>query len=166
MMLKKGQAAMEFLMTYGWAILVVLAAIGALAYFGVLSPDSILPERTTFQAPLSNVDTAYITDSETLEIAFTNNVGREIEIHTANANVTSLEVGGVPASCTGVTAQIDDVAADNNVSNSDTFRFEWTCAGVTFEKSDRIKATLTFEYENLYTGQTRLHTGTVNGKVS
>jgi len=31
--MKKSQAAMEFLMTYGWAILVVLVAIGALAYF-------------------------------------------------------------------------------------------------------------------------------------
>lgn len=41
---KKGQAAMEFLMTYGWAILVVLVAIGALAYFGVLSPEKFLPE--------------------------------------------------------------------------------------------------------------------------
>ena len=39
---KKSQAAMEFLMTYGWAILVVLVAIGALAYFGVLSPCSQL----------------------------------------------------------------------------------------------------------------------------
>lgn len=29
-------------MTYGWAILVVLAAIAALAYFGVLSPDKFL----------------------------------------------------------------------------------------------------------------------------
>jgi len=37
---RKGQAAMEFLMTYGWAILVVLVVIGALAYFGVLSPSS------------------------------------------------------------------------------------------------------------------------------
>ena len=36
---KKSQAAMEFLMTYGWAILVVLAAIAALAYFGVLNPE-------------------------------------------------------------------------------------------------------------------------------
>ncbi|MBI1979078.1 MAG: hypothetical protein HYS62_03415, partial [Candidatus Aenigmarchaeota archaeon] len=36
---RKSQAAMEFLMTYGWAILVVLAAIAALAYFGVLSPE-------------------------------------------------------------------------------------------------------------------------------
>ena len=42
---KKAQAAMEFLMTYGWAILVVLSAIGALAYFGVLNPDRFLPEK-------------------------------------------------------------------------------------------------------------------------
>lgn len=38
--MKKGQGAMEFLMTYGWAILVVLIAIGCLWYFGVLNPDS------------------------------------------------------------------------------------------------------------------------------
>lgn len=31
----KGQALIEFLMNYGWAILVILIAIGALAYFGV-----------------------------------------------------------------------------------------------------------------------------------
>jgi hypothetical protein len=35
--MKKSQAAMEFLMTYGWAILVVLVAIGVLAYFGVFN---------------------------------------------------------------------------------------------------------------------------------
>jgi hypothetical protein len=33
---KKGQAAMEFLFTYGWAILVVFAAIGALIFFHVI----------------------------------------------------------------------------------------------------------------------------------
>ncbi len=42
---KKAQAAMEFLMTYGWAILVVLIVIGALAYFGVLTPTALLPEK-------------------------------------------------------------------------------------------------------------------------
>mgnify|MGYP001619472072 FL=1 len=40
---KKSQAALEFLMTYGWAILVVLVAIAALAYFGVLSPCKFVP---------------------------------------------------------------------------------------------------------------------------
>ena len=43
--MKKAQAAMEFLMTYGWAILVVLVAVGALAYFGVLNPERVLPEK-------------------------------------------------------------------------------------------------------------------------
>ena len=42
--MKKGQAALEFLMTYGWAILVVLAAIAALAYFGVLNPSKFTPD--------------------------------------------------------------------------------------------------------------------------
>ncbi len=54
--LKKSQAAMEFLMTYGWAILVVLVAIGALAYFGVLSPDRFLPSRCTLPSGIACVD--------------------------------------------------------------------------------------------------------------
>ena len=35
---KKAQASMEFLMTYGWAILVIVLLVGALAYFGILTP--------------------------------------------------------------------------------------------------------------------------------
>lgn len=34
-------------MTYGWAILVVLIAIGALAYFGVLNPNKFIADRCT-----------------------------------------------------------------------------------------------------------------------
>jgi len=33
----------DFLLTYGWAILVVLVAVGILAYYNVLSPDSFRP---------------------------------------------------------------------------------------------------------------------------
>jgi len=44
-MLKISQAAMEFLITYGWAILVILATASALAYFGVLIPERFLPEK-------------------------------------------------------------------------------------------------------------------------
>ena len=40
-------------MTYGWAILVVLIAIGALAYFGVLNPSRFLPESCTIGPGLS-----------------------------------------------------------------------------------------------------------------
>ena len=34
---KKSQAAMEFLMTYGWAIVIMLIALSALYYLGVFS---------------------------------------------------------------------------------------------------------------------------------
>lgn len=41
---KKGQQALEFLMDYGWAILIIFAVIGALVYYGVLfSTMSKLP---------------------------------------------------------------------------------------------------------------------------
>ena len=36
-MKRKGQAAMEYLMTYGWAILIIIVVIGALWKMGVFS---------------------------------------------------------------------------------------------------------------------------------
>lgn len=42
--MKKGQAAMEFLMNYGWAILVVLICFAALFYFGILSTEKFEPK--------------------------------------------------------------------------------------------------------------------------
>lgn len=42
-MFSRGQAAMEFLITYGWVFLVILVAIGGFAYFGVVSPDNMMP---------------------------------------------------------------------------------------------------------------------------
>jgi hypothetical protein len=38
---------MEFLMTYGWALLVILLVIAALAYFGMLNPDRFLPDKVS-----------------------------------------------------------------------------------------------------------------------
>ena len=33
--LKKGQVAMEFLMTYGWAIIIILISLATLGYLGI-----------------------------------------------------------------------------------------------------------------------------------
>ena len=46
--MKKAQAAMDFIMTYGWAILSVFAVIGILAYFGVLSPEKYIADDCVF----------------------------------------------------------------------------------------------------------------------
>ena len=75
---KKGQAALEFLLTYSWAILVVIVIIGALAYFGVLNPENFIPERCTLSAGMSCDDFVY--QSDTFELQFTNGFGRSINI--------------------------------------------------------------------------------------
>jgi hypothetical protein len=50
--MRKGQAAMEFLMTYGWAILAAVIVIGVLAYFGVFSPSTYVQNQCTLSAPM------------------------------------------------------------------------------------------------------------------
>lgn len=154
-MFKKGQAAMEFLMTYGWAILVVLAAIGALAYFGVLSPQNLLPERTTFAAPLSNVDTAYISGT-TIAVTIANNVGYDI-------NITGVAKGTGDAGTTEINCGA--VTPTGTVKNNDKVTLTFTGCGA-MTKGDRVKGDLSFEYLNLYTSQLRNQTGSVNGKVN
>ena len=73
---KRGQAAMEFLMTYGWAILVVLVAIGALAYFGVLSPGNYLPSSCTI-APGIGCDDFKITATGA-QVILRNGLGEDL----------------------------------------------------------------------------------------
>ena len=80
---KKSQAAMEFLMTYGWAILVVLAAIGALAYFGVLKPQQFLPEQCILAPGIACLDFKVTSDEVMLIIS--NSLGRDIEINNITA---------------------------------------------------------------------------------
>ena len=53
---KRSQAALEFIMTYGWAILVVLISIFALSYFGVLNPDRFLPSKCVFPSGIACLD--------------------------------------------------------------------------------------------------------------
>lgn len=48
---RKGQAAMEFLMTYGWAILAAVIVIAVLASFGVFSSKNFIPTTCTISAP-------------------------------------------------------------------------------------------------------------------
>jgi len=82
---KKSQAAMEFLMTYGWAILVVLAAIAALAYFGVLSPEKFLGDKCVLEPGLACISNKVEPTQITLLIA--QNKGKTII-------VDSISVGG------------------------------------------------------------------------
>ncbi|MCF7871936.1 hypothetical protein K9L97_02785 [Candidatus Woesearchaeota archaeon] len=144
-------------MTYGWAILVVLLAIGALAYFGVLSPQTILPERTVFPAPLPNLDTAQLrADGGEIEIAFKNNKGVKINIADGSSNA------GVDPE-TGSDCTLGNFTSDKSeISNGENFILTWDC-DENMTAGDQFKGTLKFNYVNNQTGQTITHSGSVDG---
>lgn len=64
--LKKSQAALEFLMTYGWVIAISSVAIVALAYFGVLSPDRFFPSKCFIRPGIGCIDFKISSTSITL----------------------------------------------------------------------------------------------------
>jgi hypothetical protein len=47
--MRKAQAAMEYLITYGWAVLIMLVVVGVLFYLGIFSPHTIM--TCSFQNP-------------------------------------------------------------------------------------------------------------------
>lgn len=76
---EKGQAALEYLTTYGWAILAALIAIGALAYFGFLNPSNLLPSKCDFGKQLECVEYR-ITSDGNVNLRLRNNFGKDIEL--------------------------------------------------------------------------------------
>ncbi len=146
-MFKKGQAAMEFLMTYGWAILVVLAAIGALAYFGVLSPDRFLPEKCTLPSGMACLD--FTASSSQIQLVIQNSGGFDMN----NVNVSLDVEGGSVVSC----SPADDSTLTD--SEQDTF----TCTG-TFA-SGKLKADLNVAYVNAQTQLSHTKAGELIAKI-
>ncbi|MBR9690631.1 hypothetical protein GOV08_03015 [Candidatus Woesearchaeota archaeon] len=57
--MKNAQAATEFLMTYGWMVLVVLIAVGALAYSGLTNRDNYVPGYCFFEVQMPCIELPY-----------------------------------------------------------------------------------------------------------
>ncbi|MBI1936051.1 hypothetical protein HYS31_06440 [Candidatus Woesearchaeota archaeon] len=141
---KKSQAAMEFLMTYGWAILVVLAAIAALAYFGVLSPEKFLGEKCVVEPGLACI--SHKVEASKITLVLAQNKGKTIIVN-------SITVG----SCSGA-------FATTMVSGTDsTFVIGGACDnGVTKEG---FKGDITIGYTEKETNLTKTAFGNLNTRV-
>lgn len=81
---------MEFLMTYGWAILVVLIVIGALAYFGVLDPTKLLPDKCNFPAGFYCTD--HRVEQSKIQFLLQNGLGKDLLIYGITAVETSANI--------------------------------------------------------------------------
>ncbi|MBI4452521.1 hypothetical protein HY637_03765 [Candidatus Woesearchaeota archaeon] len=140
----KSQAALEFIMTYGWAILVVLVAIGALAYFGVLSPDKFLPSKCTMQAGIACLDNKATATS--LDVFFRNSLGYDITVTAVKAQ-----------QCTAQTGLSD------GVSNSGTKQYTLTCTNSGTKYNGAFNITYTTSSD--IGGLTHTNSGQITTKI-
>src|SRR3989338_10643858 len=142
--MKKGQAAMEFLMTYGWAILVVLVAIGALAYFGVLSPDKILPEKCIISSGSGLFCDAFsITSGTSITLKVKNSLADDVNVTGGN----NTYIGDGSNSC--ALAALTQIAADDSASLVfSTDGPDGTCAGFTAAGA-KIKGDISLQFVDI-----------------
>jgi uncharacterized protein (UPF0333 family) len=141
---RRGQAALEFLMTYSWAILVVIIVIGALAYFGVLDPSNLIPQTCKLEAGFTCADyslAASGTDA-IISVVLQNNIGRPIELTSIQFNTT---IG------TGCTATAP--AAPNNIIGNGATSIPIIsgagCNIVSPDKKNRYTITIGYEYADV-----------------
>ncbi|PIN81042.1 hypothetical protein COV13_02520 [Candidatus Woesearchaeota archaeon CG10_big_fil_rev_8_21_14_0_10_32_9] len=82
---KRGQGALEFLTTYGWAFLIVLVMIGALSSFGVFGNAGV---DKCISGQGFTCDGSMITD-QTQKFKFKNTLGEDVFITNATATIRS-----------------------------------------------------------------------------
>ncbi len=144
---KRGQAALEFLMTYAWAILVVIIIIGALAYFGVLNPDTLVPDKCTFATGLACQDFSYTYTGTgasavgNITLVLTNGLGKTIQVTELSFSSEQL----APGSCSMTYSPA--VVIENG--NSESLNVTGSgCAPLDTGRKIRVKGLLTYQFTN------------------
>jgi len=145
---RKSQAAMEFLMTYGWAILVVLVAIGALAYFGVLSPDKFLPAKCQLPAGIACTD--FKVEPTQVTIVLRNGLGFDIG---DASNPVTVAVSG----CTTPDTTPNSIANGGQES--------YTVTGCTITSGGKFSGNVNVSYYNVDTKLSHKVQGTLTGRA-
>ena len=155
-MFKKSQAALEFLTTYAWAFLVIIIMVGALAYFGILSPSKLFPDRCNFGSEIiCNKDLLVVTSSatNTLNIKLRNNFAAPVVV--TNVEVKT-DVAAITSPCTPVKINDVTIPATGTTWPSDTtITLTADCSGgANLVKKEKIKFNLEVSYYPVAAGST------------
>lgn len=137
---KRGQAAMEFLMTYGWAILAAVIVVGVLWYM-IGNPANLAGNNFQVSAPL--VGNAMSIDATTTTLEIRNGASESI-------TVTNITVG----SCNS--------APGASVAAGSLQAFSVACNRTS---GDRVNDDVTISYTTSGSSVTQSATGSVTGRV-
>ena len=156
----KGQSAMEYLMTYGWAIIIVIIVAAALYALGVFNPGAYTTTAATGFSEIGKPAAGswqYKADGS-FTVQLSNNLP-----YTINVTALSVATAGGTA-CSNV--QINSAAIGaSNIANAGTMTVTASCPTSTAGASYTIK--LDFTYDNQDRSLTGFKdSGTVTGKVS
>lgn len=150
---RKAQSSLEFLTTYGWMIMLVAIAAGALGYFGVFSIDKTVPPEcflgTEFSCELFTIRS---TNSEA-RMQITNKVGEAVTL--SNVNCT-YEDG------TSVTGTYPS----GSWTSGSTISINCTRSGVTIPMDTLYLVDVTLQYTKSSGGFTKSATGYVRARAS
>jgi len=159
----RGQAALEFMMTYGWAILVVLAAIGALSYFGILNPARFTPDTCLASSGFACPGKPIVTP-DNLTFSIVNGLGYSVNI--SNQTVGDLTVSNINCNYTYVCQQGVQCGPPGSLS-----RIVGDGEGATifmtqcyFADKSVVKGELNFAYTNRQSGLKEILKVSVTGK--
>lgn len=131
---KKGQAAIEFLTTYSWAILIIFLSIGALMYFDIFNTSRFISERCETGAQIKCIE-AELTEGGIFRIRLANNFPVDIRVN-------SIRVG--PLGGTQITTNyISDGDRKIEISEVKTFT---ASAGSGFSSSTREQLEITISF--------------------
>jgi len=141
---KKSQAALEFLTTYGWAFLVILIMIGTLAYFGILNPSKLLPNRCNFGSEFQCLD--YQIGSSGFKLRIKNGVGEPIDV---TAITLSAESSAAYSCSTPPTIPI------SSWKSGEIKDLTWaSCSGGGLVAGEKAKVLITIRYNTVSSGST------------
>lgn len=159
---------MEFLLTYGWAITVVVVAISALAYFGMLNWDKWFPpNRCELPAGLSCLDhRVYVFNGlvNKLEMNFKNNLGYKLRfkrIEVARYGLTgtdALDISYIPELPNGEATKVPNNIECTDITNVNN-------GGVLIDPGSKYDINFIFVYENTETGLEHSSPGRIIGIV-
>ncbi|MBI3034159.1 hypothetical protein HYY72_03285 [Candidatus Woesearchaeota archaeon] len=162
----KAQAAMEFMMTYGWALLVIVGAIAALTFLGILDFNKFLPDTCSFPQGFECLESAVISHStNSLDFAVKNDYGFRINLTGVSEDTSSSDDCNSPGiqACTGLGCS--PAAIPNgivfDVDQKGVIRI--TCASIPY---GRFKANVVLNFYSFQSGLTHHTTGQIRGQVT
>jgi hypothetical protein len=152
---KKGQAALDFMMTYGWAILLVVIIAVALFAMGIFEPANFVGSKAAgFGGVVVQSNSWSIDSAGTFSMKVTNTVGNPVRLDSINVTIASASVLVPVSNVTIANGQ------DSAIFTSATGAFGPQSVGAGYSAKVNIK------YTDLVSSFPQTSSGTLTGKVS